>query len=190
MFLISAAILSQHSSWLLPQKPKSFSASKASKPVVLQFNLFFCNVEHNQICNSCIATHFPNNSFKIIVSPAASLSEDLENNSEASDREENTDSAYRTVHPGKGIGRLSSKDEERGSLRTTSPGNHSAHPRVSSGDEAQGNPNDSSEEEAVDKSSNAEVDKDSEDEVSLPKSVKPVATHSRKSLLSTLTRLV
>ena len=134
------------------------------------------------------ATHFPNNSFKIIASPAASLSEDLENNSEASNREENTDSAYRTVHHGKGIGRLSSKDEERGSLRTTSPGNHSAHPRVSSGDEDQGNPNGSSEEEAVDKSSNAEVDKDTEDEVSLPKSVKPVATHSRKSLLSTLTR--
>ena len=131
------------------------------------------------------ATHFPNNSFEIIVSPAASLSEDLENNSEASDREENTDSAYRTVHPGKGIGRLSSKDGERGSLRTTSPGNHSAHPRDSSGDEAQ---HVSSEEEAVDKSSNAEVDKDSEDEVSLPKSVKPVATQSRKSLLSTLTR--
>ena len=130
------------------------------------------------------ATHFPNNSFKIIVSSAASLSEDLENNSETSDREENTDSAYRTVNPGKGIGRLSSKDEERGSLQT----NHSAHPRVSSGDEDQGNPNGSSEEEAVDKSSNAEVDKDSEDEVSLPKSVKPVATHSRKSLLSTLTR--
>ena len=108
----------------------------------------------------------------------------MENNSEASDREENTDSAYRTVHPGKGIGRLSSKDEERGSLQT----NHSAHPRVSSGDEDQGNPNGSSEEEAVDKSSNAEVDKDSEDEVSIPKSVKPVATHSRKSLLSTLTR--
>ena len=132
------------------------------------------------------ATHFPNNSFKIIASPAASLSEDLENNSEASDREENTDSAYRTVHPGKG--RLSSKDGERGSLRTNSPGSHSAHPRVSSGDEDQGNPNGSSEEEAVDKSSNAEVDKDTEDEVSLPKSVKPVATHSRKSLLSTLTR--
>ena len=108
----------------------------------------------------------------------------MENNFEASDREENTDSAYRTVNPGKGIGRLSSKDEERGSLQT----NHSAHPRVSSGDEDQGNPNGSSEEEAVDKSSNAEVDKDSEDEVSLPKSVKPVATHSRKSLLSTLTR--
>ena len=138
------------------------------------------------------ATHFPNNSFKIIVSPAAALSEDLENNSEASDREENTDSAYRTVHPGKGIGRLSSKDEERGSLRTTSPGSHSAHPRVSSGDEDLGNPNGFSEEEAVDKASNcdkdSEADKDSEDEVSLPISVKPVATHSRKSLLSTLTR--
>ena len=92
-----------------------------------------------------------NNSFKIIVSPAASLSEDL-----ASDREENTDSAYRTVHPGKEIG-----DEDQ---------------------------HVSSEEEALDKASNAEVDKDSEDEVSLPKSVKPVATHSRKSLLSTLTR--
>ena len=51
-YICCLAIFSQHSSWSLPQKPKSFSASKASKSVVLQFNLSFCNLEHDQTYNS------------------------------------------------------------------------------------------------------------------------------------------
>ena len=98
----------------------------------------------------------------------------MDNNSEGSDVDENS---YSAAH-----GRANPNENS----------DSAAGERVSPNGADQRDPSDSSEEDGADESSKnlSEEAKKKEEQATAPTSFKPLASHSRKSLLSTLTRHV